>query len=163
MWCRPYHDPWRLFTGLVAGVGSAFFAFLVYRMFTTPNNVSMQVAFLILVFGVGWVTLAWRLHLTALLVGDEGIRLRWTLLTRTVAWSQIRGFRTERDFGAQRLFIELHSGDRVRTPVQRAHSARAMRINDGGTWLRPEQYDALLSDLRTRLAQPHRPAREGRG
>lgn len=103
-----------------------------------------------------WLTVAWRFHRTALLVGDAGIRVRWLLRTRTMPWSQVDQFQTAPDFLVRaRLWIVLIDGRMVRTPVQRASGIFGSALNDGGTRLRASRYDTLIASL-TGQAQSHR-------
>jgi hypothetical protein len=154
MWKRPYRDPWRMLTGGLAALGTAFFGFIVVRMFTTSEPVSITTIVLIFIFGLAWLTAAWRLHRIALVISSRGVRVRWLFRTRTLTWDHIEGFRAGQDAAAVRLLVDLTDGSEVRTPVQRARSER-MRVNDGSTWLLPEAFDHLLADLRGRLAEPH--------
>ncbi len=147
-WRRPYPDAFRVFTGFIAVTGTAF-AVVVSTMIATHWRAGM----LLPVAGIGgflgvWLTVAWRLHRTALLIGDAGVRARWLLRTRTIPWSQVSRFRTAPDFLVrERLWIVLVDGRMVRTPVQRASGVFGSALSDGGTWLRGSRYNTLLDSL----------------
>ncbi|WP_246608043.1 hypothetical protein [Paractinoplanes toevensis] len=147
-WRRPYRDAFRVYTGFIAVAGTVF-ALVVATMIATHWRSGRVLP----VAGVGgflgvWLTLAWRLHRTALLVGDAGVRVRWLLRTRTIPWSRVSRFRTAPDvLVRERLWIVLIDGRMVRTPVQRASGVFGSVLSDGGTWLRGSRYDTLLDAL----------------
>jgi hypothetical protein len=154
-WRRPYRDSSRVFTGFITMAGTAF-AVVVATMIAThwQSDKVPQVA------GIGgflglWLTVAWRLHRTALLVGNEGVRVRWLLRTRTIPWSQVSRFQTAPDVLVRaRLWIVLIDGRTVRTPVQRGSGVVGSALHDGGTWLRGSSYNTLLDSL-TAEARSH--------
>lgn len=154
-WRRPYPDPSRVFTGFIAIAGTAF-AVVVATMIATHWRSGMVLP----VAGIGgflgvWLTVAWRLHRTALLIGDTGVRVRWLLHTRTIPWLQVSRFHTAPDILVRaRLWIVLVDGRTVRTPVQRASGVFGSMLRDGGTWLRGSRYEALLDTL-TSEARSH--------
>ncbi|GIF22738.1 hypothetical protein BJ973_000903 [Actinoplanes tereljensis] len=147
-WRRPYSDASRVFTGFIAGAGTVFAVVVVALIATHWRSGTVLRA-----AGVGgflgvWLTVAWRLHRTALLVSDAGVRARWLLRTRTVPWSQVSRFRTAPDFLVrERLWIVLVDDRMVRTPVQHAAGVFGSALNDGGTRLGGSRYYTLLDSL----------------
>jgi hypothetical protein len=156
-WTRPYEDPIRVLTGGMAILGSGFFTVGAILMAISWRQVSVAEVVAFISFATVWLTFMWRLHRTALLVSESGVRLRWLLHTRTFAWAQIRAFETDRDILVPaRLWIALSDGTRARTPVQRVQRLLfGSHVSDGGTWLRPQAYDRTLWILRRRLAAAH--------
>ena len=151
-WRRPYPDVFRVVTGLIAGAGTAF-AIVVAAMLATHwrSGMALPAAGISGFIGV-WLTLAWRLHRTAMVVGSAGIRVRWLLRTRTIPWPQIDEFDTAPDvLVRERLWIVLVDGRKVRTPIQRVSGAFGSALNDGGTWLRGSDYNNLLRFLRSEM------------
>jgi hypothetical protein len=155
-WRRPYSDPFRVLTGFFVLFGSAFasvvFGLLVLNL-AVRHRESLGAGALVVVPVAVWLTLAWRFHRTALVVGDTGVRVRWLLKTRTIPWDDIDGFWFGEDIlGTDRLWIGLKDGRRIRTPIQRvARLIGGSRLSDGGTWLRSGDCDELLRDLEHEL------------
>jgi hypothetical protein len=101
-----------------------------------------------------WLMFAWRFARIGLVISDVGVRIRWIHRTRTFGWGQVERFYTARDILAPaRLWIELTDGSQVRTPIQRVrHMLLGSPLADGGPWLTPDRYEALLRTLYSRLA-----------
>jgi hypothetical protein len=99
------------------------------------------------------LTFSWRLQRTALVISDKGVRVRWLLKTRTMRWSEIKGFRFDDDvLDVVRLWIDLADGQRVRAPVQQVYfTPYGSRVKDGGARLRHVAADKLLHDLDNEL------------
>jgi hypothetical protein len=163
-WVRPYEDPVRALLYVLAMVGTVFAAVVGVLMAVAWQQVSVGEVLIVVSFFAVWLTFAWRFARTALVVSDEGVRLRWLLRTRTLRWDQVREFYTARDgVISQRLWIELSDGTRVRTPVQRARypTFGPMRRGDSGSLLNPMRYESMLRNLdhwlaAARAAGPHR-------
>ncbi len=146
-WTRPYEDPMRLFTGTFAVLGTLFFAFVAFQMAARWQQVPLAAVLAFTGFAAVWLTFAWRLHRTALVVSRWGVRVRWLWRTHTVVWEQVRGFHSGPDWLVpERLWLQLCDGTKVRTPVRRRR-ATAYRLRDGGTVLASERYEELLADL----------------
>ncbi len=129
------------------------FAVAIIGIVATQTQ-SVIAVLIVLPFPGIWLTFAWRLARIGLVVSDVGVRIRWLLRTRTFGWNQVKGFHTARDILAPgRLWIESTDGNRVRAPIQRVRRMffGSMRA-DGGAWLTPDRYDALLRTLNSRLA-----------
>lgn len=151
-WTTPYKDSWRILPYGMAVVGTAFAAAILGVVATQSQSV---VAVLIVLPFLGiWLTFAWRLPRIGLAISDAAVRVRWLLRTRTFGWNQVGRFHTARDILVPgRLWIELTDGIQVRTPIQYVGRMflGSMRA-DGGTWLTPDRYEALLRTLDSRLA-----------
>jgi hypothetical protein len=150
-WTTPYTDRWRVLPYSFALFGTALTVFVIIMMASDRRTVG---ALLIVLPPLGaWLTLAWRLARIGLVVSEIGVRVRWLYRTRTFSWDRVRRFHTARDILAPaRLWIELTDGTRVRTPIQRVRNMLlGSPLSDGGTWLTPDRYDALLQTLRDRL------------
>jgi hypothetical protein len=147
-WSRPYRDPFRIATGFVALFASPFACLGFFAIFVVGGG---GVPFAALSLFIA--TVAWRLHRTALVVSDIGVRVRWLVKTRTVRWHEVDGFRFKPDLlGVDRLWIDLADGRHIRTPVQRVHRwMNPTRLSDGGTWLLYDACDELLRSLESRL------------
>jgi hypothetical protein len=159
-WTTPYKDSWRILPYGIAVAGTAFTASGIGMVATRSQNVG---AVLIVVPPLGmWLTFVWRLARTGLVISDTGVRVRWVHRTRTFTWNRVRRFHTARDILAPgRLWIELTDGIQVRTPVQRVRNmVLGSALSDGGTWLTPGRYEALLQTLDNRLAL-ERPTQAG--
>jgi Bacterial PH domain len=145
----------------MAGVGTVFFAVAGASSAAQAQwrDVSVAGALGALVIGgfaVVWVTFAWRLYRTALVVGERGVRIRWLLFTRTIPWSSIKEFRTWPDRTVVRLVVVLVDGRRLRTAVQRKPRLLYISmIHDGGTLLRPGPYERMLSELNALRVAAH--------
>lgn len=147
-WTRPYEDRMQLFTGTLATFGTLIFAFVALQMAAHWERVPVVAVLTVAGFAALWLTFAWRLHRTALVINRSGARVRWLWRTRTVRWEQVRGFHTGPDWLVpERLWLQLSDGTKVRTPVRR-RCATAYRLRDGGTVLAPERYEDLLADLK---------------
>lgn len=153
-WKRPYRDPFKIIPAAIATFGTVFFAAVAIAIIVTMDRGTSHTAALALAvvgaFGLVWLTFAWRMYRTALLLSDTGVRVRWLLLTRTFAWSQVAGFDTAPDHLVDaRLWIVLVDGGRVRTPVQRVmRRIGGSFVADGGTWLLPDAYDRVIQQCR---------------
>jgi Bacterial PH domain len=147
MWRRPYFDPVRIFTGALAGAGTLIFTTGVGQIVIGARDVWVPGMLGLVGFGAGWLTFAWRLHRTALVVSDRGVRIRWLPFTRTIAWSSIKEFRTLQGQMDSRLVVVLDDGTRLWTPVRQGRLFARMRIRDGGTRLDPIRYEQLLTEL----------------
>lgn len=146
-WTRPYEDPMRLLTGTFAVLGTLFFASIAFQMAAHWQQVPLAAVSAFTGFGAVWLTFAWRLHRTALMVSRSGVRVRWLWRTRTVVWEQVRGFHSGPDWMVpERLWLQLRDGTEVRTPVRRRR-ATVYRLSDGGTVLASERYEELLANL----------------
>ena len=156
-WRRPYRDPVLILSGILPVVGCVYVVLFAAMTIASWPDVSVPYT---VAMGVGFavaLTLTWRLHRTALVIGDEGVRLRWLLLTRTVAWPDIREFQTRPDrlgldIRRDRMFLVRHDGTSVRTPIVRNNPVP--RYHFGARWIRPDRYDLLLTDLNRRLREP---------
>jgi hypothetical protein len=86
-WRRPYRDPFKIIPATIATIGTLFLAAIaIATTVTMAQGTSHVPAFAlpaVVVFGLVWLTFAWRMYRTALLVSDTGVRVRWPLLTRT--------------------------------------------------------------------------------
>lgn len=153
-WVRPYQDPIRAFPYALALIGTAFAAVVGVGMAMAWRQVSLGEVLIVVSFFAVWLTFAWRLARTALVVSNEGVRLRWLFRTRTVRWDQVKRFYTAGDILVpRRLWIELSDGTRVRTPVQRVrHPLFGTMLSDGGTLLNPKRCESLVRNLDYRLA-----------
>lgn len=151
IWKAPYEDPFRAVTAFAAVFASAFAFAFVGAVFTSHLSVLADVGVVPLMALV--VTLAWRLHRTALVTSATGVRVRWLLKTRTVGWQEIKRFRFGIDAMAMvRLWIDLNDGRRIRTPVQRIpRFAMLFGLRDGGTRLRSDACEELLRVLNQQL------------
>ena len=158
IWRPPYRDPFRAVTAFVAMFASVFAFAFVGAVFTSHPPVLAAVGVVPLMALVA--TFAWRLHRTALVTSDRGVRVRWPLKTRTVGWQEIKRFRFGVDVMAiDRLWIDLDDGRRIRTPVQRVpRFAGLFGLRDGGTRLRSGACEELLRVLDQQL-QASRPRR----
>lgn len=147
-WTRPYRDPFRIATGFIALFASPFACLGFFTIFVDGVNGVIFAA-----LGMFVAAFAWRLHRTALVVSDLGIRVRWLVKTHTVRWHDVNGFRFRPDLLAvDRLWIDLSDGRHIRTPVQRVHRLTyGSRVSDGGTWLLYDACDELLRALEHRL------------
>jgi hypothetical protein len=147
-WRRPYRDPFRIVTGGIAAGGSVFLSVLIASLVGRASGISALDLLAVGGFAALWLTFAWRLHRTALVVSAHGVRIRWLLLTRTVPWLSIKDFRTRQDRSSRRLVVVLRDNSTLRTPIQRApRGLHLSTIHDGGTSLRPDHYDRLLTEL----------------
>lgn len=151
-WTTPYKDSWRVLPYGIAVIGTTFAAFGI-GIVATPAQ-SVGAVLIVLPFLGAWLTFAWRLARTGLVISDAGVRVRWLHRTRTFSWNRVERFHTARDILAPgRLWIELTDGIQVRTPIQRVrHLVLGSPLSDGGTWLTPDRYEALLRTLNNRLA-----------
>ncbi|WP_230688956.1 PH domain-containing protein [Micromonospora sp. WMMD558] len=148
----------RLFTGTLAVLGTVLFAFIAFGMAARWRQVPSDVALAFTGFAAVWLTFAWRLHRTALVVSRSGVRVRWLWRTRTVPWEQIRGFHSGPDWLVpERLWLRLRDGTKVRTPVRRRRTT-VYRLRDGGTALASERYEELFADLERWKAEVARQA-----
>jgi hypothetical protein len=147
-WTRPYRDPFRIATGVLALFGSGIACVIAVGIlaghWTEPWARVPAALFVAL-----WLTCAWRLQRTALVISDHGVRVRWLLRTRTMDWNEIDGFRFGLDvMVVNRLWIDLTDGRRIRTPVQRGPRLRYVSgLNDGGTKLSYDAAERLLHRL----------------
>lgn len=158
-WIRPYRDPSRIFTGSLAVGGSLLVAGGLASLVGRGSSGSVIAALAFAGFGTLWLTFFWRLHRTALVVSDHGVRIRWLLLTRTAPWPSIKDFRTRQERSITRLVVVLRDGSTLRTPVQRIpRGLYVSMINTGGAWLRPDPYDRLLTELNLRARSMRSPA-----
>jgi hypothetical protein len=149
-WERLYDDRLRLVTGFLALGVSGFTCAVAAAAFTTQGSIIIKVADI--GFGMVFSTFAWRYYRTALVTSRAGVRVRWVALTRTVPWDEVSGFSFGEDWPvADRLWIDLVDGGRMRTPVQRMdwfwYGESIFGGLDGGTWLEPDGAEALLHDL----------------
>jgi len=133
-------------------IGTVFAAVGIGMVATQTHSVA-AVLILLPIPGI-WLAFAWRLARIGLVISDVGIRTRWLFRTRTFGWDQVERFHTARDILAPgRLWIELTDGIHVRTPIQRVrHLLPGAALADGGAWLKPDRYEALLRTLYSRLA-----------
>lgn len=133
--------------------GTAFTAVVTFMMATHWRGATVAGVLIVPPFLGTWLTIAWRLARTGLVVSDAGVRIRWVHRTRTFTWDWVLRFYTAPDILVPgRLWIELTDGTRVRTPIQRVrYVLLGSALRDGGTWLTPDRYDALLQDLGNRL------------
>ncbi|GAB3189396.1 hypothetical protein FHX75_111229 [Micromonospora palomenae] len=146
----------RLFSGTFAMVGTLFFAFVAFRMTADRQRVPLAAVSVFVGFAAVWLTFAWRLHRTALVIDQWRVRVRWLWRTRTLTREQVCGFRTKPDWLVpERLWLQLCDGTMVRTPVRR-RCATAYRVHDGGTVLAHERYEGLLADLKRWMAHVSR-------
>jgi Bacterial PH domain len=165
-WYRPYANWTQVFTGFIAMFGTVFMTF-VLMMLAARWSPSRALGTLLATaglsaFGAIWLTFAWRLHRTALVISDVGVRVRWLLQTRTVPWEQVKDFSTGqnvRDPG--RLWVELADGGRMRTPVRRFEGFFMSTVRDGGSRLRRQAYDDLLRTLNHELRAARARASKG--
>lgn len=150
-WTRPYPDPLRVLPVGLASLGTLFLAVAGVGVAASWRVAPPAAIMGFVAFAATWLAFAWRLARTALLVADRGIRVRWVLRTRTIPWDRIRGFHTGPDILVrERLWIDLIDRTKIRTPVQRVR--RVATLSDGGAWLKPERYAALLGQLERRRA-----------
>ncbi|MDG4818335.1 PH domain-containing protein [Micromonospora sp. WMMD956] len=154
-WTRPYADPMRWFTGAIASAGTMVCLFAGLQIVTHWERIAPIQVLPVAAFFSVWLTLAWRLHRTALVVSPAGVRVRWLWATRTVPWERVDGFRTGSDWlVADRLWIALGDGTELRTPVRR-RTPEPVTLRDGGTALAAGPYADLLATLdRWRAAAP---------
>jgi hypothetical protein len=150
-WRRPYREPQliRMFSGFLALAMSAMACIFVVGFFVGQWTVGPPARVLAAFFVAFLLTFTWRLHRTALVIGDSGVRVRWLLKTCTMRWYEINGFHFGEDvLDVDRLWIDLADGRRVRTPVQRvARMWNGSRLSDGGAWLLYDAADDLLDSL----------------
>jgi hypothetical protein len=156
IWRRPYRMPWpiRVMTGFIALVASAMACVLAAAFFIGVHwTVGPWERVPVVVFMACVLTFSWRLHRTALVISDKGVRVRWLLKTRTMRWPEVKGFRFDDDvLDVVRLWIDLADGQRVRAPVQQVYfTPYGSRVKDGGARLRHVAADKLLLDLDLQL------------
>lgn len=147
-WHRPYPNPLRALSGLVVLCGSLVLGF-VFLGVAVGHTVPTGPGIAVLAFAAAWLVMALRVHRTALLVSDTGIRVSWLTSTRTYAWEAVSGFRFGPDIlGTERLWIDLAGGRSVRAPIQRVRKVLGgSLLIDGGTWLEHDRCAVLLSFL----------------
>ena len=152
-WTAPYKDAGRVIPYGMLGI-CAVVAVAMVGMVATQTR-SAVAALIVAPLPGMLLALMWRFARTGLVVSDAGVRVRWLLHTRTFGWDQVRRFHTARDILAPgSLWIELIDGRQVRPPVQRVRRMFfGSMLADGGAWLTPDRYEALLHTLYSRLGR----------
>ncbi len=134
---------------------------LAYSIVTSPPARSeIPGALAICAFMAVMVTGAVRLGWRGLYLGEEGIRLRGFLGSRTIPWAEIAsvGEAPAEFLGLQAvervIWITLHDGTRIEAPVQRRPGRfylRPVPTWRGGPVLRPADFDNALTRINEQL------------
>jgi PH (Pleckstrin Homology) domain-containing protein len=105
-----------------------------------------------LAFWLVWEIVAWRLYRIALVVNDSGVRLRGPIKSRTIPWSEVRGFRSDATLsGDEQLVVEVNGGPDVWTSVRERGAGPGHRSTLGSIQLDPHDYTETLDRLEKHL------------
>jgi hypothetical protein len=142
------------------GAVAVFFAILLVRAavdgrIDSPVGGALAAAIL-----VAWLMVSWRGSRLGVYTGERGVKVSTLTSTTVAAWPDIAEILElptdpfDEQTGQRTMWLLRHSGTPVSTPVKRRGSTRALRllsVNDYQIVLRPDVFDALVADLRSRL------------
>jgi len=135
-----------------------------------------MVVVICIIVGVAIVVMQWRQAMAGFAISDGGVRVRTVFVTRVLPWSEISDFVAEEadpgplewlgrmsfwkwdDPGVLGMFIELHNGELIGTPIRLGPRPVMGNPRFGGPpggqdeFLQVPQGQALLTALRQRLA-----------
>lgn len=88
-WRRPYRDSLRIATGFLALFASGF-ACVVFVGILVGHAAFRGADVVLAAIMLFFLTVVWRLHRTALVAGDPGVRVR-SMRTRAPSWARCSG------------------------------------------------------------------------
>ena len=149
---RPYTDPQRptgIVIALVVGLASSVSSYLQDRTTGLP----------LLLAWVAAAPLWWRMLVTGLYVGPDGLRVSRFWSSRRIEWGWVSRVDTVPVKRGHRLVLVLNDGSRVPTPVVRTTSegkAVWYRLGDWSlsmAYVAPGDYETMREEMDRRLAE----------
>jgi hypothetical protein len=146
----------QLLAAVLFVVGSAFAICLSAQLVARGGEWQINpVLGIVLIYGfLGlWLTFAWRMMRIGIYVSDAGVRIRTTLRTRSVSWSDVAAVDlAPATLGAEvdAVWLRLAGGGHIETPVSRRRKRQP--LDEVGETLPGDECANVVQLLRRRIS-----------